>query len=52
MNSIRVEFADGWVMITSRYAVRRLPRTPAGATPAATAKFWSSQVPVEAKGHG
>lgn len=23
MNSIRVEFADGYVMITSRYAVRR-----------------------------
>jgi hypothetical protein len=23
MNSIRVEFADGYAMITSRYAVRR-----------------------------
>lgn len=25
MNSILVEFADGWRVITSRHAVRRLP---------------------------
>lgn len=25
MNSVLVEFADGWKVVTSRYAVRRAP---------------------------
>lgn len=30
MNSCRVEFADGFVMITSRNAIRRAPDEPTG----------------------
>ncbi len=28
-NSVLVEFADGWQVVTSRHALRKLPRTSA-----------------------